>query len=70
MNELNADTGLILAVQIITIGLIIQNATTFIFIIASIVLFFAVIRQVQKRDRIIEKRIKEYETKLEKSLEK
>lgn len=70
MNNLNADTGLILAVQIITIGLIIQNNVTFIFILLAITLFFMVIRQVHKRDKIINERIKEYEQKLEKSLKK
>lgn len=70
MNNLNADTGLILAVQIITIGLIIQNNVTFIFILLAIALFFMVIRQVHKRDKIINERIKEYEQKLEKSLKK
>lgn len=52
-----SDTALILAVQMVTIGILIQNITTFMFILVGIGLFFFVIKEQLKRDKQIEEKI-------------
>lgn len=67
MNNLNTDTALILGVQLITIGLIIgEFVTTLIFIFVSVAIFFIVINEQRKRDKIINEKIKYFEDKLTK----
>lgn len=60
-----SDTALILAVQMVTIGILIQNITTFMFIIAGIGLFFFVIKEQHKRDKQVQEKIQEWKKKNE-----